>query len=239
MTTHSRLDRGYGQELKHPLVLAAWPQRDADFSADSLEGPSARHRIPLAQRNDRASVPRPARLATSRIAGDGRTGEGRNADGAQIPDSGPPFRVFPWLRSAMAARHARRATGKLTALWAGVSSGRPPRVIAGAADGSARWPTRSPRARQRSDGRSREQCGVRPIPADFGGCCRDSRKAASPRAAGRAASPARGRCPSAGTAFLPPPLTLAAGLRGVPALPGPRLREPYSGACHVAPFCCR
>ena len=37
----------------------------------------------------------------------------------------------------MAARHAGRATGKLTVLWAGAYSGRPPRVIAGAGDGSA------------------------------------------------------------------------------------------------------
>ena len=37
----------------------------------------------------------------------------------------------------MAARHAGRATGKLTVLWAGADSGRPPRVIAGAGDGSA------------------------------------------------------------------------------------------------------
>ncbi len=37
----------------------------------------------------------------------------------------------------MAARHAGRATGKLTVLGAGAYSGRPPRVIAGAGDGSA------------------------------------------------------------------------------------------------------
>ena len=129
---------------------------------------------------------------------------GRNAEWAQIPDSSPPFRAFPWFRSVTAAR---RATGKLTALWAGASSGRP-------AEGHrrrwrrvrARWPTRSSRAWRRSDGRSRERCGVRPIPAGLGGCCRNSREAATspcrrPRTAGRAASPAaRGRCPSAGTA---------------------------------------
>jgi len=71
---------------------------------------------------------------------------GRNTEWAQIPDSGPPFRAFPWLRSVTAAR---RATGKLTALWAGASSGhgRP-------AEGHrrrrrrvrARWPMRSSRA---------------------------------------------------------------------------------------------
>jgi hypothetical protein len=32
---------------------------------------------------------------------------------------------------------------------------------------------------------------------------------------------------------------LTAGLRGVPALPGPRLREAYSYACRVMPFYCR
>jgi hypothetical protein len=71
---------------------------------------------------------------------------GRNTEWAQIPDSGPPFRAFPWLRSVTTAR---RATGKLTALWAGASGGhgRP-------AEGHrrrrrrvrARWPMRSSRA---------------------------------------------------------------------------------------------
>jgi hypothetical protein len=32
----------------------------------------------------------------------------------------------------------------------------------------ARWPTRSPRAWRRSDGRNRERCGMRPVPG-FGG----------------------------------------------------------------------
>ena len=108
----------------------------------------------------------------------------------------------------------------------------------------ARRPTRSPRARRRSDCRNRKRCGVSPIPAGFGGCHRNPREAAtSPcrrlRTAGRGASPAARPVPFCRHCFLPPPLTLAAGLRGVPALPGPRLREPYSGACRVVPFYCR
>jgi hypothetical protein len=125
-----------------------------------------------------------------------------------------PFRGSGQLR---AARHARRATGKLTALWVGAPSGRPARGSSQAlATGPrARWPTRSSRAWRRSDGRRRGRCGARPIPAGLGECCRNSPKAAAgpcrrPRTAGHAASPAaRGRCPScAGMASCPPQLTL-------------------------------
>ena len=69
----------------------------------------------------------------------------------------------------------------------------------------ARWPTRSPRARRRSDCRNRKRCGVSPIPAGFGGCRRNPREAATspcrrPRTAGAERALPRGRCPSAGTA---------------------------------------
>jgi hypothetical protein len=82
---------------------------------------------------------------------------------------------------------------------------------------------------------------TRPVSA---GARRNPREAATspcrrPRTAGRGVSPAARPVPFCRPCFLPPPLTLAAGLRGVPALPGPRLREPYSGACRVVPFYCR
>ena len=145
---------------------------------------------------------------------------GRNAEWAKIPDPSPPFHAFPWFRSVTAAR---RATGKVTTLRAGASSGRP-------AEGHrrrwrrvrARWPTRSSRAWQRSDGRN-----------GSGGCarsrsrvCRNSREAARARAAAhvlRGAQRAlRARLvPFCRYGFLPPATDLAAGRRGVPALPGP------------------
>ena len=147
---------------------------------------------------------------------------GRNTEWAQIPDSSPPFRAFPWLRSVTAAR---RATGKLTALWAGASSGRP-------AEGHrrrrrrvrARWPTRSSRAWRRSDGRNRERCGMRPIPVTAGAAATHARPPRA-RAAARVLRGAQRALLRAAGALLPARLLataadLTAGLRGVPALPG-------------------
>lgn len=62
--------------------------------------PSIRHRVPLLQRNDWMERSAPTLLARSRIAGDGRT---KRAEWALIPDSSPPFRAFPWSRSAATA----------------------------------------------------------------------------------------------------------------------------------------
>jgi hypothetical protein len=111
------------------------------------------------------------------------------------------LRSMPFRDSGL-LRLQRRATGKLTTLRAGASSGRP-------AEGHrrrwrrvrARWPTRSSRAWQRSDGRN--ELGRRP------------------HTAGRAASPARAAGALLPVRLLAPVSDLAAGLRGVPALPGP------------------
>ena len=81
------------------------------------------------------SVPRPARLARSRIAAMGARGGPECGMGA---DSGfqPSVPRLPWFRSAIAVRHATRATGELTALRA-FPAVDPPRVLAGVGDGSA------------------------------------------------------------------------------------------------------
>ena len=165
---------------------------------------------------------------------------GRNTEWAQIPDSSPPFRTFRCLRSVTAAR---RAIGKLTALWAGASSGRP-------AEGHrrrrrrvrARRPTRSSRAWRRSDGRNREQCGMRPIPVTAGAAVTHARPPRA-RAVARVLRGMQRALLRAAGALLPARLLataagLAAGLRGVPGLPGSQiaggvfLRVPRA-ACRV------
>jgi hypothetical protein len=147
-------------------VLAAPPQHGISPSATSWSPPRRtagkdrpRLRDSLAGGSIRSR--RPARES------------GRNTEWAQIPYSSPPFRTFRCLRSVTAAR---RAIGKLTALWAGASSGRP-------AEGHrrrrrqvrARRPTRSLRAWRRSDGRNREQCCMRPIPVTAGSAATHAR----------------------------------------------------------------
>ena len=111
------------------------------------------------------------------------------------------LRSMPFRGSGL-LRLQRRATRKLTTLRAGASSGRP-------AEGHrrrwrrvrARWPTRSSRAWQRSDGRN--ELGRRP------------------HTAGRAASPARAAGALLPVRLLAPVTDLAAGLRGVPACRAP------------------
>jgi hypothetical protein len=96
--------------------------------------------------------------------------------------------------------------GKLTALWAGASNGRP-------AEGHRKASTTGPRkavgviVASTAAQRRLQQGAVWYAPdPGHGGCCRNSREAATspcrrPRTARHAASPAaRGRCPSAGTA---------------------------------------
>ena len=198
-------------------VLAAPPQHGIPAVGHFLvaapagpldkDGPGARLRDSLAGGSIRSR--RPARES------------GRNTEWAQIPDSSPPFRAFPCLRSVTAAR---RAIGKLTALWAGGSSGRP-------AEGHRKASTTGPRKAADAIVASmavqrRPQQGAvwyAPDPG-HGGCCRNSREAATspcrrPRTARRAASPAARPVPFAGTASATA-ADLAAGLRGVPALPG-------------------
>jgi hypothetical protein len=142
--------------------------------------------------------------------------------------NGRRFRILA-LRSAPfrapVRTAARCAIGKLTALGAGASSGRP-------AEGHrrrrrrvcARRPTRSSRAWRRSDGRNRERCGMRPIPITAGAAATHGRPRRARSAARVLRSTQRAPLRAAG-ALLPVRLLaaaadLTAGLRGVPALPG-------------------
>jgi hypothetical protein len=239
MTTHSRLDgiprrRQRGQELKNPLVLApaalSGCPRGTAFRFPA-EWPGGAFRAP----------PAPREAGSRAMGARGGPECGMGADSGFRP-SVPRLSVIPVCYGGTSCRacdwEADGAVGgRLQRPAAEGHRGRWRRV-------RARRPTRSPRARRRSDCRNRKRCGVSPIPAGFGGCHRNPREAATspcrrPRTAGRGASPAARRVSFCRHCFLPPPLTLAAGLRGVPALPGPRLREPYSGACRVVPFYCR
>jgi hypothetical protein len=128
----------------------------------------------------------------------------------------------------MAARHAGRAPGKLTVLWAGAYSGRPPRVIAGAGDGSAHGGRHDRRehggAATAATGNAVVRARSRPVSAGAAQSTRGRHEPVpAPAYYGRRASLAARPVPFCRHWFLPPPLTLAAGLRGVLALPGPQV----------------
>ncbi len=113
------------------------------------------------------------------------------------------------------------------ALWAGASSGRPPSVIAAQATGPCkvadaivvsiavqRWPQQGAVWREPDPGRF--SAGA----AENHAGPQRARAAARVLRGAQRAQP-RGRLPFSRHCFLPPPLALAAGLRGVPALPAP------------------
>ena len=162
----------------------------------------------------RRSVPRPARLARSRIADDGRTR--RAGTGCRFQLSVAGLSVVPVCSGDMSYQPC--VAGQLTALWAGASSGR-------RAEGPrrrwrsvcARWAgaIAASMAAQRRPQQGAVWCV--PDPGRSRRVLRDPRKAAvspcrRPRTAGRAASPAARPVPFCRYGFLPPPLALPVGL---------------------------
>ena len=184
MTRHSRLTGISGsvsatRNSSFRWCLRAWPQHDADVSAGSLEWLSTRHRIPLLRADDQAERSAFRLPREKPDYGDRRTGRAgmRNGRGFRIRSSLPRL---PWFRPGPAACHARRAAGKLAALRAGASSDRPVEGHHGRwRKVRVRWPAAivATMATQRRPQEGSVWCT--PVPADLGGCWRNSREAAA------------------------------------------------------------
>ena len=239
MTTHSRLDGIPGDVSADRNSSILWSLRH------SLEWLSTRHRIPLPSGMAGRSVPcpRPPREKPDRaMTAPGRAGM-RNGCRFRIP----ALRSVSFRGSGLLWRRVMQggAAGKLTVLRAGASSGRPPRVITGAGDGSAHGGQRD-RCEHGGAAMAVTGSGVvsarsRPVSA---GAAETHARPPRARAAARVLRGAQ-RAPAARPVPLLPALLLAAaadpgrGLRGGPALPDSRLRKPYSDAYRVVPFYCR